>query len=150
MDERLSNQEEQQLKENDIFSEWLGESRFTARLIADIDDALSILATKRTTLEEKIINCELHKLAAQYCAILTAIHTKLADGKVPPDKALETIRTFNFTVHEAVESLLKALRYNLNYVEQYFEFAYATRLTNEWRFAVEAADIAKAIAVSND
>ena len=148
MDDGLSKQQEIDLMQNDIFCEWLGESRFTTRLVADIDEALSILATKRTTLEEKIISKELHRLAAQYSFMLAAIHKHLADGKVPAEKNLESLRTFNFSVYEAIESLVRALKYNLNYVEQYFEFGYANRLTNEWQFSDRAAGIASELAAS--
>lgn len=142
MDEKLSTNQEHQLKENDILSEWLGESRFAVRIIGDIDDALSVLAMKRSTLEEKIISKELHALAANYGNILADVHGKLAAEQAPAPVALEDWRTLNFSVHEALEPLLKALRYNLNYVEQYFEFDYCARLTNDWQFAAEAARIA--------
>ena len=138
MEEKLSNEHEQQLRENDILAEWLGEARFTARVLSDIDDALSILATKRTTLEEKIISQEMHALAAKLCLILNSIHSRLGENKSPREDLLEKLRTLNFQVHETVEALLKALRYNLNFVEQYFEYNFAARLTNEWKYTAEA------------
>ncbi len=140
MEEKLSDDAEQQLRENDILAEWLGEARFTARILSDIDDALSMLAAKRTTLEEKIISQELHSLAAKFCLILNSVHSRLRDNNAPSEQeiALEKWRTLNFQVHETVESLLKALRYNLNYVEQYFEFNFANRLKNELHYAADA------------
>jgi hypothetical protein len=141
MEEKLSEQQQEQLRLNETLNEWLGESRFTARLIADIDEALSILAGKRTTLEEKMITKELHAIAAEYCSILRKVHSRLRDSREPAVAALESWRTLNFNVHEVINSLLKALRYNLNFVEQYFEFDFVARLTNEWQFAVEASRI---------
>jgi hypothetical protein len=138
MEEKLSNEHEQQLRENDILAEWLGEARFTARVLSDIDDALSILAAKRTTLEEKIISQELHALAGKFCLILNSVHSRLGENKSPREDVLEKWRTLNFQVRETVESLLKALRYNLNYVEQYFEYNFAARLTNELKYTAEA------------
>ncbi|HEY9793448.1 MAG TPA: hypothetical protein V6D22_23815 [Candidatus Obscuribacterales bacterium] len=138
MEEKLSNELEQQLRENDILAEWLGEARFTARILSDIDDALSVLAAKRTTLEEKIITQELHSLAAKFCLILNSVHWRLRENNSPREDVLEKLRTLNFQVHETVETLLKALRYNLNYVEQYFEHNFAARLTNELKYTAEA------------
>ena len=145
MEENLSTEQLEQLKANDILNEWLGESRFTARIIGDIDDALSVLAAKRTTLEEKIISQELHNLCAHYCTLLASVHLQLAGGQEPALEALEGWRTLNFHVHETIAFLLKALRYNLNFVEQYFEFNFCARLTNEWKFAQEAQRLSELV-----
>jgi hypothetical protein len=147
MDEKLSRQEGVELAENDMLAEWLGESGYTARLVSQIDETLSLLATKRTTLEEKMINQELHGLIAQYGRIMSAVHERLATRTQPPEEVLEQLRSLNFNVHQEVQRLLKALRYNLNYVEQYFEFDFCARLTNEHRFAAEAQRIADLLKV---
>lgn len=144
MEENLSPEQEKQLRENDVLNEWLGESRFIARITVDIDDALAILASKRTTLEEKIISRELNALAASYGRILNIVHERLRESAAPDIEQIEAIRSFNFEVHQTVEKLLKALRYNLNYVEQYFEFNFSTKL-QERAFATEADQLAKTL-----
>src|SRR4051812_5713143 len=102
MDEKLSSDQEHQLKENDILSEWLGESRFAVRIIGDIDDALSLLAAKRSTLEEKIISRELHSIAACYGKILSLVHGKLAADEAPAPEPLEDWRSLNFNIQQAI------------------------------------------------
>lgn len=142
-DDQLTSQQEVELKENDLLSEWLGELRFTARLLSDIDEALALLAVKRTTLEEKIISKELHSLASMYSRVLVIAHSKLADAANPGVEPLEKLRTTNFRVHEQIDQLLKALRYNLNYVEQYFEFNFCARLTQDYKFVDEIQDVVR-------
>jgi hypothetical protein len=139
-DDLVSDSQMLQLAANDMLSEWLGECGFTARNMSDIDQALSLLAAKRTTLEEKIIRKELHILVSNYCAILSHVHKALALENQLPPPALESLRLLNFRVHNAVADLLKALRYNLNYVEQYFEFDFCNRLLNEYRFNEDAQE----------
>ena len=143
MQDELSESQLQQLIQNDILSEWLGECGFTAKNLVAIDEALAILASKRTTLEEKIIRKELHTLVSNYCAILSHVHVALSAERQPPVEALERLRSLNFRVHAAIDSLLKALKYDLNYVEQYFEFDFCARLCNEYRFNEEAQETLK-------
>lgn len=140
-----SNFDQSQLVEHDLFSEWLGETRYIAEIIVHVSDCLTLLASKRTTLEEKIIRKELHALLACYGEVLAILHSRLANGDTPEAAQIERLRTLNFNVREETTKFLKALRYNFNYVEQYFEFDYCAHLTEECRFSEEAAEIVKAI-----
>jgi hypothetical protein len=130
-----------QIVENDLFAEWLGETRYTTALIVDITDCLALLATKRVTLEEKMIRQELHTLVSNYGGIINEVHSRLAIGAEPEWAHLERLRTMNFRVREEVATFLKALRYNFNYVEQYFEFDFCAKLREECGFSTEAAEI---------
>jgi hypothetical protein len=139
MDQPLSSEDSQSLRQSDIVSEWLGESHFAALIINELSECLSTLARKRATLEEKIITRELHKLVASYGRLLAIVHHRLSTGDNPQEEMLEKVRTFNYEVRQQVERLLKALRYNLNYVEQYFEYDFSSNLSQNWRFP-EALD----------
>jgi hypothetical protein len=134
--------------ENDLFAEWLGETRFITGLIVDIAECLAILTAKRVTLEEKMIRQELHSLVANYGEVISVVHNRLAAGKEPDWEVLGRLRTMDFRVREEITKFLKALRYNLNYVEQYFEFDFCARLREEWGFSGESAEILAALKAS--
>lgn len=140
------NFDQSQLIENDLASEWLGETNFIGEIIVDITACLAVLAAKRTTLEEKMIRQELHEVVASYGEMLATLHRRLSKGDQPEAADLERLRTLNFLVRWEVSRFLKALRYNLNYVEQYFEFDFCAHLREECRFAEEASALAAAIA----
>lgn len=140
-----ANSDQSQLKENDLFCEWLGETKFAAQVVVDVSDALTLLASKRTTLEEKMIRQELHSLLSNYGEILNILHARLSEMDCPDAAYIEDLRTMNFRVREEMAKLLKALRYNFNYVEQYFEFDFCAHLQQECRFTEEAKRIVQSI-----
>jgi hypothetical protein len=131
----------------DLADEWLGEAKFTAQVIAELDEALILFASKRTTLEEKMISSYFHKMAAGYAAILHKLHLQLCDRKEPlfNEAGLESLRTLNLRVREVVGYLVKALRFNFNFVEQYYEYDFYTRLSQNERFLEDQEVILKQI-----
>jgi hypothetical protein len=137
------------LVENDLFAEWLGETRFTAQVMVDIIDCLALLTSKRVTLEEKMIRKELHDLIIQLGPIVSTIHENLAEHAVPQTEILEQLRLLNFSMRTEITRFLKALRYNFNYVEQYFEFDFCAKLREECRFSQEASEIMKNLLDTN-
>lgn len=137
------------LVENDLFAEWLGETRLAAQVMVDIIDCLALLTSKRVTLEEKMIRKELHDVIGQLGPIISTIHEKLAAQAVPQADVLEDLRTLNFSMRGEITRFLKALRYNFNYVEQYFEFDFCAKLREECRFAEEASVIMKKLLATN-
>jgi hypothetical protein len=141
MDQSLSSEDGQNLRQSDVESEWLGESHFTALIINDVSECLSMLSRKRATLEEKIIARELHKLVAAYGRILAVVHDRLAAQDNPQEEMLEKVRTFNYEVRQQIDRLLNALRYNLNYLEQYFEYDFSCNLSQNWHFAETAEQL---------
>lgn len=138
MEETVSGQDDYNLRQSDIVSEWLGESHFIGLIVGELSECLSMLARKRSTLEEKIIAKQLHSLVAVYGAILGCIHSALSDGKDLQEENLEQLRSFDYHVRVETEKLLKAMRHNLNYVEQYFEYDFSAKLSHEWKFAETA------------
>jgi len=135
----------------DLSDEWLGEARFTAQVMAELDDALILFASKRTTLEEKMISSYFHKMIAGYAAILNRLHLLLCDRKEPlfNETGLESLRTLNLRVREVVGYLIKALRFNFNFVEQYYEYDFYTRLSQNERFLEDQDFILKQIESCN-
>lgn len=131
----------------DLSDEWLGEARFTAQVMGELDEALILFSSKRTTLEEKMISSYFHKMVAGYAAILNKLHLQLCDRKEPlfNERGLESLRTLNLRVREAVGYLIKALRFNFNFVEQYYEYDFYTRLSQKELFLEDQEFILKQI-----
>lgn len=109
-------------------------SRESAEIVALLDEALFALSQKRSTLEEKAISRYFHELVQLYGTIIALVHKRLVNG-VLEDKAelvtLESLQNINTSVKDSVEDLLKIIRYNLNFLEQYYEYDYASKLTRD-------------------
>lgn len=118
------------------FSEtWLPEVRRIATLVDKTGESLQLLASKRTTLEEKSISKYLHELTAEYGLIVWRIHSRLArDRDFPPEATLVELTNITRRVESAIDDLLRAGRFNLNYLEQYFEYDFNNRLNFEYGF----------------
>ncbi len=124
------------------YLDWLGEAAYVAGIVAAIDDCLILLASKRTTLEEKMIASYFNNLASEYGVVLKEIHGKLAQSSAfPTESALEQLRSLNLKVYGSAADLRKALRYDFNYVEQYFEYDFVSRLTQDDGFLGEIQQI---------
>lgn len=123
---------------------WLAELRTINKLIDKISEVIQLLADKRVTLEEKIICHHFHLLASEYATLCAKAHNFLAQGKqLRPDGCLPELKMFNSEVDSTLEELLKIVRYNLNFLEQYFEYDYANRLQEKHRFAQRLKEIAE-------
>ncbi|MBY0357399.1 MAG: hypothetical protein K2W82_05295 [Candidatus Obscuribacterales bacterium] len=112
-------------------------SRECAEIIMLIDEILFAFCQKRSTLEEKTISRYLHGLTANYARGIELIHREsLTGGFQAPtwQSQLSSLRTINEKVRSSVHELLKIIRYNLNFLEQYFEYDYAFNLTQNSRF----------------
>jgi hypothetical protein len=107
------------------------ESRASAKAVALIDEPILILSQKRKTVEEKVIVRYFHRLACVYGGIISLLHTYMSgdeSGSQTQVDLLHRLRTVNENVASWVEELLKVLKYDLNYLEQYFEHDYCARL----------------------
>lgn len=113
---------------------WFEESHRIANLIASISEALARLCDKRRTLEERIIIRNLCELTAGYGAVLNRVNLLLAKDLDIPERAITSLRDLNSKADQAIGDLLKMIRFNLNYLEQYYEHTFAARLTEEHRF----------------
>jgi hypothetical protein len=138
----------------------------TLQLSLKIDEVVGRLSEKRVTLEEKMIRSYFHQIAANLLGVCALLHRSLALATTPRgvesvegadigqevnisrqvniadsatiSAACQPFNDFLDRLESNVDELLKALRYNLNYVEQYFEFNYYGKLTNEDKFLEDA------------
>ena len=125
---------------------WLSEVRRIARLVDKTGESLQLLAGKRATLEEKSISRYLHELAAEYGQVVWRMHSRFAqDLVVPSEVILIQLAEITRQVETAVDDLLRAGRYNLNYLEQYFEYDFNNKLNAEYRFLDEVRRISGAL-----
>lgn len=111
----------------------LQQSDESAKLISLIDECLLLLSEKRRTLEEKAIAEYFHQLASCYAGVLVLLHSCMSTQDSLEQPVLDLVnilRTVNEKVRNCVEELLKILKYNLNFLEQYFEYDYCARLRN--------------------
>lgn len=118
----------------------LSTSREASLLIALIDETLILLSQKRRTLEEKAIAGYFHRLSSRYALLISSLHEFLASGDSVPCSAAEVfskLQEVNENVRLRVEELLKTVKYNLNFLEQYFEYDYCAKLLYEDNFLAD-------------
>jgi len=98
-------------------------------VIKKISEALSILIDKRVTLEEKMIKSYFLRLASAQGHISEQLLTVLAQNEpaIKKETLTELVRIAD-EVNDRLEEFLKAARYDLNYLEQYFEHRFASEL----------------------
>lgn len=117
-------------------------SKQVAHIIGTIDDTLLLLTEKRTTLEEKMIAKYFHELAEHYGRLAACIHhhcLKTSEETLPSGNLREDTYNLNCRVKSTVDELLKIVRYNFNFLEQYFEHDYFESLVEEHKF-IEALE----------
>ena len=123
-------------------STWLPELSSLAKLQIEIGAALTGLSEKRVTLEEKMIRMHLHQLSALFGRVAEEAHQMLASHyDANAEIALDELRTLSAEVQNVVADLLKIIRYNLNFLEQYYEYDYYSRLQNEHKFVARTQKI---------
>ncbi|MGD9682146.1 MAG: hypothetical protein AB7W16_13250 [Candidatus Obscuribacterales bacterium] len=101
-----------------------------------IDETILSLLEKRATLEEKMIRRYLVRLAVRTCKVRQSLYGMLADPSLSIEatgESLNELRGLGGEVNEVIGSLLKMIRYDWNFLEQYFEHEFYGRLINEHR-----------------
>ncbi len=106
-------------------------------IIQLVDDVFAGLATKRVTLEEKMIVNYFKELSSKTRAATDALNS--IGTKNQTCDALPELQELAFETKESLRDLLKIINYNLNFLEQYFEHDYYDRLVYEKRY-VERMD----------
>ena len=132
MNESSSNQDDPY---SQALALWLPELNMLTKIIDTIGQALADLSEKRVTLEEKMIRAHLHQVSAQCADIIREAHLVLSshsDAIALP--ALDGLPEMTSEILAVVSDLLKTVRYNLNYLEQYYEYDFNLRLENEYHF----------------
>lgn len=116
-----------------------------SRIIEMIDEVLLLLSQKRTTLEEKTIAEYFHKLVRALCTVLSLLHGCLLEtGRGQPTVAPEHVQRLqivNEKVRIRIEELLKIVNYNMNHLEQYFEYDYCAKLIEEPGFIQDYEEV---------
>jgi len=114
---------------------WLGEVFRLSKAVEIMSECLARLADKRETLEEKMIKSYLHRLSISCCICIEKIHQRFLDDSGSLQEAPEELWTA--LTEQLVVSLtdfVKIVRYNLNFLEQYYEYDFHLKLISEWRF----------------
>ncbi|MBP9091797.1 hypothetical protein KBI23_12300 [bacterium] len=132
-------------------------------LTIKINEIISRMTEKRVTLEEKMIRTYFHQFAANLVSCAASIHQSLAnaygDGTTRHEQKTQAIVTLagellarSNALEELlgaseviVDDLLKILRYDLNFLEQYYEYGLYTKLTNECDFVVKSKELLQSI-----
>ena len=122
---------QEELKSNKTF---LSVNKITGAIDL-ISETLFLMANKRVTLEEKAIRSSLHELVTIMAGSLSILHKRFEYGNYDIDEVLVgELDSLLDEISAVVRELKKAVEYNLNYLEQYFEYDYLARLTNEHKF----------------
>jgi hypothetical protein len=128
------------------FEGWLEEARQIGAVLYKIADSLLLLSSKRTTLEEKMLASYLSKLASGYGEVLCRIHKALANHTNPANsQVLACLSELDKQVVEEIDQLLKIIHYDLNFLEQYFEHDYYSRLNEKHKFVERLSAIANEV-----
>ncbi|HEY9732943.1 MAG TPA: hypothetical protein V6C89_13585 [Drouetiella sp.] len=123
-------------------SAWMPELNNLSKLQMEIGLALSALSEKRVTLEEKMIRMHLHQLSSLFARVTQEAHQMLASHyDANAEIALDELQSLSIEVQNVVADLLKIIRYNLNFLEQYYEYDYLSRLENDHKFVDRAQKI---------
>lgn len=115
-----------------------------------LSEIVGRLSEKRVTLEEKMIRSYLHDLASTLLEMTSILHKSLSktytSGQNKSEKEREAfiieeagkalswasaLAAIQLESEEIADNLLKVLRYNLNFLEQYYEYDFYGSLTND-------------------
>jgi len=128
-------------------------------VVVKINEVVSRLTEKRVTLEEKMIRVYFHKLAANLVSCAALFHHGLAEAyedvsarHAEKSQAIVEHATVLLMHADAleellaaselvIEDLLKILRYDLNFLEQYYEYGFYTKLTNDRNFVEQSGKL---------
>ncbi len=120
----------------------------SSSIVKNISEALIMMAEKRTTLEEKMINAYLTELASAHGQIIEHIFSNLSKiNKKVPKAILAELHELDDKLLASVEDFLRAARHDLNYLEQYFEYDFYRSLKDS-KYLEDSERILEAIATS--
>jgi hypothetical protein len=114
---------------------WLVEVKHLAEAIGMMSEVIEVLSEKRETLEEKMIKTYFHKFSISCCLCIQKVHQIFQKNPVAlTGQSIEILQALNQELGAALRELLKIVRYNLNFLEQYFEYDFNAKLHNEFLF----------------
>ena len=112
----------------------LEQMRLTTECLQLSTEVLFILNGKRETLEEKTIKEIFHQLDQVLCRYLEKLHKHCLVKTFPTPERTEAASKVLDEIRLSVSELLKIARYDLNFLEQYFEYDYCAKLHSQCRF----------------
>lgn len=92
------------------------------------------LANKRVTLEEKMIKVYLHELAVVASHLVAVLHSITRDGAKSESDVIAEVAQITQEAQASVDELLKIIRYDLNFLEQYFEKDFYDKMALEHKY----------------
>ena len=104
-----------------------------------LNKVLMIFNEKRETLEEKTIKEIFHKIARSSCLYLEKLYALLAQEKFADPVKMAASKLLFSEIKLSTDELLNIARYDLNFLEQYFEYDYCAKLHSQCQF-VERID----------
>lgn len=111
-----------------------------------ISQIASKLASKRTTLEERMIRNSLHQIGSTIGMSVTSFHQNwlndpgLNNQELDVDD-LKALLALSCDIDKVLSEFLKMANYNLNFLEQYYEFDFNAKLLYEYRFNERLIDL---------
>lgn len=98
--------------------------------LTSLTSAAAKLSEKRATLEEKMIKRYFHNLASEISDASSLIHQILSDGKLAwSSENHEAAMQLTTAIQDRLQEFHKAIDYDWNYLEQYFEHGFYLELT---------------------
>lgn len=109
----------------------LQETENCSKNIMLISRSLLLLSQKRRTLEEKAIAAYFHEIVSQSAKIIDLLHSEISNSALLGQttvELLDRLQNVNENLHNRIEELLKILNYDLNFLEQYFEYDFCSSM----------------------
>jgi hypothetical protein len=121
-------------EEPNLIESAMAEAGRLAQIMRLVADCVSTLADKRVTLEEKMLRAYLHNLAIIGAKCAARVHELTRDGAKSDLEIFSELSVVTEETIVALSELLKISRYDLNFLEQYFEHGFYNKLLNEYKF----------------
>jgi hypothetical protein len=99
-----------------------------------LTEILVIFNGKRETLEERKIKDIFHGLGVAICRFLEKLYLLTMSRSFLDDEKIVASSNLFGEIKMSANELLKIARYDLNFLEQYFEYDYCARLNSESQF----------------
>jgi hypothetical protein len=114
----------------EVLNALLSVSKQSSDLLGKIAEALQLLLQKRITLEEKMIRAHYLQLAQTQSEILKRLFFCILnqDKTIVESKIIAELTEVNEKILAGLDDLLKAARYDFNFLEQYFEHDFCEEL----------------------
>ena len=105
-----------------------------AVIVAKVGETVILLSDKRVTLEEKMLRAYLHDVAVICADMLRRLHAFTRDGAKSESQIFDELHSLGAEITLQLDELLRIVRYDLNFLEQYFEHDFYGKLVHEHRF----------------